>query len=638
MAKPKPKPQSPPPSRNTGRYAVIGVYLLAALAIAIFQYSCFKYELTQDDAYISFRYAQNFLNGDGLVFNAGERVEGYTNFLWVIVLALAKQLLGMDFIVTSRLLGMAAGSLMFLLLLWLIKGERKDDLGLMFAAVAAMMLTNLSIAYWSIASLETGAFAFMVLAAVVSEYRKPQLTPGLLIIASLLRPEGVLVFGICALNRLITDRALPLRFALTYILPLVPFAAFKLSYYGQLFPNPYYAKSGVGMEYIKTGLEYLWTFTKALGGYGAVFLLPLLAIKLLWQRYSLLYIFVALYSAYIVWVGGDVLFVYRFFVPVVPVLYFLFAVAVMELARTLLKSAQLVKAAFVVAVAAFSIASYSLSIQHVKTYWFYEQNIVRKMHFLGEMLKKHMGPDFSVAVSTIGMISYQLIGHRVIDLLGLTDSYIARNPETIEGMTLTWKERRFNSTYLLGQKPDFIIFSTGYKPSAPAERALMMHSEFRHNFSPMGFIREKSYKVFWMRHGEIDMSRDQVHTDYKFVERMVDGFYHTNRTGPQKALPFFLESEQRLGEVYPLLDYAIGDCFFRSNQKDSALARFNRAIGMDPNAWEARIHAQHIALERGDTSTVIGLGTYMNERFPWLRDESYRSPFPPLEALPPDRD
>ena len=37
-----------------------------------------------DDAFISFRYAENLVNGHGLVFNPGERVEGYTNFLWVI--------------------------------------------------------------------------------------------------------------------------------------------------------------------------------------------------------------------------------------------------------------------------------------------------------------------------------------------------------------------------------------------------------------------------------------------------------------------------------------------------------------------------------------------------------------------------
>ena len=41
----------------------------------------------QDDAYISFRYARNLAEGAGLVFNPGEPVEGYTNFLWTVLFA-----------------------------------------------------------------------------------------------------------------------------------------------------------------------------------------------------------------------------------------------------------------------------------------------------------------------------------------------------------------------------------------------------------------------------------------------------------------------------------------------------------------------------------------------------------------------
>ena len=40
-----------------------------------------------DDAFIAFRYARNLADGHGLVFNRGERVEGFTDFLWVLELA-----------------------------------------------------------------------------------------------------------------------------------------------------------------------------------------------------------------------------------------------------------------------------------------------------------------------------------------------------------------------------------------------------------------------------------------------------------------------------------------------------------------------------------------------------------------------
>ena len=48
-----------------------------------------------DDAFISFRYARNLLEGHGLVFNPGERVEGYSNFLWVLELAAIWGLFGL---------------------------------------------------------------------------------------------------------------------------------------------------------------------------------------------------------------------------------------------------------------------------------------------------------------------------------------------------------------------------------------------------------------------------------------------------------------------------------------------------------------------------------------------------------------
>jgi len=45
-----------------------------------------------DDAFISFRYARNLVDGLGLVFNAGEYVEGYTNLLWTLAIAGALRL------------------------------------------------------------------------------------------------------------------------------------------------------------------------------------------------------------------------------------------------------------------------------------------------------------------------------------------------------------------------------------------------------------------------------------------------------------------------------------------------------------------------------------------------------------------
>ncbi|MBK7758077.1 MAG: hypothetical protein IPI35_17100 [Deltaproteobacteria bacterium] len=59
----------------------LGGIVLAALVGAVAQAS------VVDDAFVSFRYVNNLLSGHGLVWNLDERVEGYTNLLWVLLLA-----------------------------------------------------------------------------------------------------------------------------------------------------------------------------------------------------------------------------------------------------------------------------------------------------------------------------------------------------------------------------------------------------------------------------------------------------------------------------------------------------------------------------------------------------------------------
>ena len=60
---------------------------IAAVILLAFVHNASQYHFLGDDAFISFRYAQNLVEGHGLVWNPGEAVEGYTNFLWVLLMA-----------------------------------------------------------------------------------------------------------------------------------------------------------------------------------------------------------------------------------------------------------------------------------------------------------------------------------------------------------------------------------------------------------------------------------------------------------------------------------------------------------------------------------------------------------------------
>ena len=74
---------SPPrPARSSARALVFWGAGGAALLYAL--WAAWRRSWICDDAFISYRYAENFVHGLGPVFNPGERVEGYSNFLWTL--------------------------------------------------------------------------------------------------------------------------------------------------------------------------------------------------------------------------------------------------------------------------------------------------------------------------------------------------------------------------------------------------------------------------------------------------------------------------------------------------------------------------------------------------------------------------
>jgi len=68
------------------------------------------FAIIQDDTFISLRYARNLVEGYGLVFNVGEQVEGYTNYLYTLLLAGIMQA-GWNAVPATLLFGLAFGLL-----------------------------------------------------------------------------------------------------------------------------------------------------------------------------------------------------------------------------------------------------------------------------------------------------------------------------------------------------------------------------------------------------------------------------------------------------------------------------------------------------------------------------------------------
>ena len=261
---------------SDSRPPLFGWLLLAALlAGAVVSWPGNRPEL--DDAYISYRYAANLAAGEGLVFNPGEPVEGYSNFLWVVLLA-AGDLVGLD----SPWLGPRMGIAALLALLavgwaaiwtpWFRMGLRGVDRVTATAGLALLVIPH-GMVEMAGAGLETALFALLVAAGGLAVARADlQTTPSLLrlglvpVLLYLTRPDGVipgvallLVVAIRA-GRERASAALGLWAAVIAATPALAvgaaYAVFKLATFGSLVPNPYYAK-GADAVHAAAGIAYL---------------------------------------------------------------------------------------------------------------------------------------------------------------------------------------------------------------------------------------------------------------------------------------------------------------------------------------------------------------------------------------------
>jgi len=528
---------------------------LIVLSLAAFSFIAFQFNFIQDDAYISFRYATNYLNGHGLVYNIGERVEGYTNFLWTIWLIVGG-LLGISFELLAKFLGIIGGGLslwlVFVLVRDLARSARLSHKNL-YGAIAVLLCSSFyPLVYWSLSGLETSFFAFTTLLSVVLYLRRSWSLLPVLIIGTLLRPEGFLIFGIIFIYDMISRKGLSRYLIFTgigYLLFLAPWLGFKYYYYGALLPNTFYAKTGFSLNQIWNGLDYIGRYFWHFLGAG-VFILPVLFLfRKASSPYKFVTVFSAVYLLYIILIGGDVLKVHRFFVPLAPLFIGLMVVALGSLFRK--------KYLWLPALGLILAWQIYIPLDYVRTYHLMETDLNDKMSRHAKQLAQIDNTEFSVAASTIGVFGYRLMGHRVIDMLGLTDTTIARHPEEpTQGLTSTWRENKYNSGYLLRCSPDYILFSTGYKPSAPAEKALFLYSEFL-----------KCYRTIPL---EI---RGQLHNIYKrfypitepvvrdvpacLVEYFVDAANFLRKESSLNKALAFLDSAQVCNSefYYPYIDY-----------------------------------------------------------------------------------
>ncbi len=579
--------------------------LILLVIAAIFVVHALSLNFTQDDAFISYRYVKNFVDGQGLVFNPGERVEGYTNFLWIILLSIFGKF-GLDIIVISKILGVASGCTSLFLLykisvLVLQPENRLTNLrqGCFFAVFPSLLLAcNSAFAYWSISGLETVFFFLSILLTIYFYFVSQRLMVLSAALGTLIRPEGALVFVIIILHKLFVRKDKLkgcLLSTVGYIALLLPFLVFKIVYYGDILPNSFYAKTGFSSQHMQSGLEYFWLFLKHYGLWGALYLLPVLFYKSLDQKQELFLLFIYLYTLYVIVIGGDVLMVHRFFLPVLPFLYLFFVLAAGKVFSGIKKRSLGIMVS-VLLILCVSAATLLVPKKWIKGVRGREESLVEKMRFWGETLSGFYGSNFVVAASTIGALSYY-VDAKVIDMLGLTDRYISRHPETIPGMVSSWKERKFNTRYLLSLDPDFILFSTERKPSAPAERALFLNSKFRENYYPVFFLKEDLAVAIFRRKGEY-LKKNRMSKDIEFVNLYNEAFNlqlaYDHRGAVEKLKKVVQIAPDDFAWVYELM----GEQYFFLNDYSQSEEYLKKAIEMDDQSVAAHFYLFKIYQQR----------------------------------------
>jgi hypothetical protein len=417
-----------------------------------------------DDAYITYRYAQNLAEGHGLVFNPGERVEGYTSLLHVLLLTPVYALAG-----DRGIYGWAVVlNLIFMMLaLAVFYRHVRRTTGPVQAGLAAVLF-GASPLLWLMGAIGMETSILMLLqlllwAQVESLAGESGSGAGVgragflltVLLLVLARADGFLMPAAAAVYLLLRHRRREAAMAGGAMAAgLVAVGLWRFSYYGHLLPNTYYVKvSGPLLERWEFGARMLREIV--MDGALLVSLLAFLAVWVLALRGSggepsgadswrdrlpgFGAFFGILWPFYFVHVGGDV-YKERFLVVLIPLgLACLLAYAAPRMTHGALVFVVLL-------VLLVQLRPLALDNRFVYVSSKYDAWIT-----LGEHLKRER-PGRLLAVDAAGKIPF-FSGLRTVDMLGLTDETIAHRPaESFRDVG----HNKSDVEYVLSLKPDLI--------------------------------------------------------------------------------------------------------------------------------------------------------------------------------------
>jgi hypothetical protein len=379
-----------------------------------------------DDVMISMRYARNLAHGLGLVWNPGERVEGYTNFGWTLLMA-AIHLLPIPDAQTALWVQAAAfaccvGTVVLVRNLVRVFDDRTWSPCVPLALAGVVTCTD--VVLWAVAGFETALTTVAHVWVVTRTLQKRAVDPGALIALALIpivRSDGLHVWVGDALLVLLVARVG--RRELGWLaITLVPFAAhllFRHAYYGAWLPNTYYLKVYGLDDPVSRGARYVEGFVAR---YAWLLAFAGASAFVLWRRdrrAACLATTLVPPMLYSLSVGGDAFEPFRFFAHTMPELFVFAALGAGKVALD--RVWQGIWFGSVVCTCLPWRGSVS-DVAGVGSNGDPFNEIVT-----AAILRKNADPESSVAVITAGMVPY--FSHlRSVDLLGKSDPTLAHLP------------------------------------------------------------------------------------------------------------------------------------------------------------------------------------------------------------------
>ena len=230
-----------------------------------------------DDAFITFRYVRNAHDGLGLVWNPPpfQPVEGYTGFLWALLLWAAWSWFGIEPPVAANPLSLFCGIGQFLVVaLFALRLRRRDGSPLptvVGLVTLAAIVANRTFLQWMSSGLETALSNLAFVTWVLLAFRRPEhrtarwlaLWSAAATVAALTRPDGLLLVAATAAAALLDrlrrrERLAPLVAGLAPLALVLAHVAWRRSFYGEWLPNTYYAK--VVAPWPEAGVRYFGCF------------------------------------------------------------------------------------------------------------------------------------------------------------------------------------------------------------------------------------------------------------------------------------------------------------------------------------------------------------------------------------------